>query len=102
MNLLKQKIELLSKDFTPRKEAVLAEYKSPEKEVTSSSGIVVELNRSSLERQTSGKVVAVGSDLEWFKEGDLIVWANTDGINLEFIDGDFILLKEHSILGKKS
>lgn len=96
-----QKINLNSTDFVPRSNSILVEYNEPEKEETTESGILVTMHRSSLERETQGKVVAVGNEIEWINEGDIVVWAMTDGINLDMLDGKFLLLRETSIIGKK-
>lgn len=95
------KVNIKSTDFTPRHDAILVVYDEPTKEVKTDLGIVVELQRSSLERQTSGEVVQVGEEIDWIKPGDLAIWAMTDGINLELLDGKFLVLREHSLLGIK-
>lgn len=97
----KQKVNLNSTEFQPRKDSILVVYNEPEKEVKTDSGIIVETRRSSLERQTSGEVIAVGSDVTWLEPNDFVVWVMTDGINLELNDGEFLLLRESSILGKQ-
>lgn len=98
---MNQKINLKSTEFSPRCNSILVKYKQPEKEVTSQSGIVIEMKRSSLERETSGEVISVGSEVDWIFPGDFVVWAMTDGINLEMLDGEFLLLRETSVLGRK-
>lgn len=105
MSLKSQEVHMNSSDFVPRKETVLVKYQELEhtKEVKTAGGIIIQQEqRSSLERTTFGEVLAVGAELSWVNPKDVVVWANTDGINLKFNDGEFILLREHSILGKKS
>lgn len=96
-----QVIQLKSTEFAPRKDSILVKYDKPEQEVKTESGIVVQMHRSSLERQTYGEVVAVGTDVDWISEGEFVIWAMTDGINLELEDGEFLVLRETSILGKR-
>lgn len=96
-----QKINLNSAEFTPRCNSILVKYKQPEKEVKSDSGIILEMHRSSLERETQGEVIAVGVEVDWINPGDFVVWPMTDGINLDMLDGEFLLLRETSILGKQ-
>lgn len=104
MSLRSQEVHMESTEFTPRKDTVLALYEvlEEEKETLTAGGIILKTEkRSSLERTTFGKVVSVGQDISWISPNDTVVWANTDGINLKFNDGEFILLRENSILGKK-
>lgn len=96
-----QVVPLKSTEFTPRKDSILVKYDKPEQEVKTESGIVVQMHRSSLERQSSGVVIGVGSEVSWISDGDFVVWAMTDGINLELEDGEFLVLRETSILGKR-
>lgn len=100
-NSNKQKVKMKSTDFQPRINSVLVKYQAPEKEVKSESGIVIEMQRSAVERQIFGEVVQVGDQVTWVKTGDKIVWAMTDGVNLDMEDGEFLLLRETSILGKQ-
>lgn len=95
-------VDFKSTEFQPRANSILVVYESPEKEVKTESGILIERKRSSLDRQTQGEVVAVGSEIDWISPGDVVVWAITDGMDLKMLDGEFLLLKEHSILGKST
>jgi co-chaperonin GroES (HSP10) len=98
---MNQRILMNSADFKVCKESVLVEYNDLEKEEKTESGLVVSLARSSLERQTQGLVLSVGDGIEWIVEGDLVVWENSAGVNLDFDDRKCLLLGEKSILGKK-
>lgn len=97
-----QRVEMLSTDFQPKNEYVLVNPAEQLKEQTLDSGIVIALQpQSSLDRPTSGTVISVGSDIEDIKEGNFILWPNTDGLDIEFIDGVRILLRYRSIIGSK-
>lgn len=98
---MNQRILMNSNDFAVCKESVLVVYDDLDKEEKTESGLVVSLARSSLERQTQGVVISVGNDVTWISEGDLIVWENVAGVNLDFNDRKCLLLSERSILGKK-
>ena len=80
---------------------VLVKADEQSTEETSTSGIVISTRRSVLDRPCCGKVVAVAKNDKSIIKGDLVVWPNTDGIDTEFLDGDFIILKLDSIIGKK-
>lgn len=101
-NADRQKVNLESKDFQPRENSILVTYKEPEKEVKSETGIVLEMQRSTLERPIQGKVVQKGTseDLDWIDIGEEVVWTMTDGVLMEMNDGLFLLLRETSVLGK--
>ena len=48
-----------------------------------------------------GTVVAVGDDVQDISVGDVVFWPITDGLDFEFNDGIFILLRYESIIGSK-
>lgn len=70
-------------------------------EETTGSGIVISTRRSVLDRPCFGTVVAIAKNDKGVEKGDKVVWPNTDGIDAEFLDGDFLILKVDSIIGKK-
>lgn len=100
-----QQVNLLSKEFQPKNEYILVkpEELKQQTEKTLESGLILAIQPKStlLTRPTSGPVVAVGSDIEDIKEGDFILWPGTDGLDLEFIDGIFTLLRYKSVIGCK-
>lgn len=98
-----QEIYMLSTEFQPRSEYALVKPIDLEKEKKSDSGIVISLGSqaSTLERPGSGEVIAVGSDVEGIESGDMILWPETDGLDLMFNDGQFMLIRDKSILGKR-
>lgn len=72
-------------------------------EAVSDTGIVVELeqNNSIIDRPTEGTVIAVGKQTEEIETGMFVMWLETDGQDIELEDGNFLILKERSILGYK-
>jgi co-chaperonin GroES (HSP10) len=99
-----QLVQILSTEFQPKNEYILVkpqELDKGEKKTESGLIIAIQQNTSALDRPTSGVVVSVGSDIEDIKEGDFILWPDTDGLDLEFIDGPFMLLRYKSVIGSK-
>ena len=99
----KQKVYINSSEFQPKNEFILVKPEELKTEETTLSGLVISINKNNraMDRPTSGKVVAVGKDIEDIKEGTFVFWPTTDGIDFEFEDGDHILLRYASILGSK-
>lgn len=97
-----QRIKMNSSEFQPKNEYLLVKPEDLEKEEKSSSGIVLSTGpKSSLIRPTLGTVISVGSDIEDIKEQATVVWPETDGLDLEFNDGNYILIRYRSIVGSK-
>lgn len=99
-----QVVHIASTDFQPKNEYILVNPEELDKgEKTTDSGLIIAIaqNTSSLDRPSSGTVVAVGKDIEDIKEGDFILWPDTDGLDLEFTDGPFMLLRYASVIGTK-
>lgn len=97
-----QRVFMTSAQFVPKGSYILAKAEELEKEEESAGGIVIpKYNRSSMERPTSGTVVEVGPEVEDIKPTNFILWPMTDGIDLEFDDGEFILLRYESVIGLK-
>lgn len=103
---MKQEILLNSDQFKPAKGLVLVKPINLQKEKKTETGIVFDLgNKKSVnERPSHGEIVALGDhkeDNELFEVGTVVCWPIQDGIDLEFLDGDFILLRVTSIIGSK-
>ena len=98
---MNQRIEMKSTEFKVCKESVLVEYIELDTEEKTDGGLVISLHRSTLERQTQGRVISVGDGISWIEDGDIVVWDMSAGVNLDFDDQKCLILKEHSILGKK-
>jgi len=96
-----QVVNIRSDEFQPKNEYLLIK---PEKdsEKTTESGIIIPIgNKGATDRDTSGTVIAVGSDIEDIVEGDFVLWPNTDGLDIEFTDGTYMLMRYKSIIGSK-
>ncbi len=99
-----QQVNLESTEFQPKNEYLLVRPQELEKgEKKTESGLIIAIaqNTSSLIRPTSGYVVAVGKDIEDITEGDFVLWPGTDGLDIEFTDGVFVLLRYKSVIGSK-
>lgn len=99
-----QAVNLESTEFQPKNEYILVKPQELDKgEKKTESGLIIAIaqNQSALDRPTSGTVVSVGKDIEDIKEGDFILWPNTDGLDLEFNDGKFMLLRYKSVIGSR-
>jgi co-chaperonin GroES (HSP10) len=97
----KQIVHLFSNEFQPKNNFILVKPAEHKKEAVTQTGIIIPINQSSLDRPTSGTVVSVGSDIKDISENTFVLWPNTDGLDIEFIDGIFILLQYKSIIGFK-
>ena len=60
----------------------------------------MEQNTSVVDRPTFGKVISVGKGVDETLVGNNIIWIEQDGIDIELMDGGFIILKLRSILGR--
>lgn len=97
-----QRVQMLSTEFQPMKETLLVQPVEMPTEKITESGLVIALKPVSVvDVSTLGKVIALGSDINDLAEGNDVLWPNTDGIEFEFIDGKFRLLRYASIIGKK-
>lgn len=98
----RQEIKIQSTEFQPRNTFILVKPEELVSEKTTQGGIIIPMNnRSVTERPTSGIVIGVGEGVEDINEGDFVIWPNTDGIDFEFNDGHFMLLRYESIIGSK-
>lgn len=72
-------------------------------EVTSGTGLIldIEQNESIIDRPTTGVVITTGPDTKTVKIGDTLIWVEQDGMEMEFQNGVFLILRENSILGYK-
>jgi len=67
-------------------------------------GIIIDTdhNNSIINRPTSGTVISTGPSVESVKSGDTVLWVEQDGLEIMLMDGEYLILKETSILGYKS
>lgn len=77
---------------------ILVQLKT-QKDITSDSGIIIktETQKSVVEdRQTNGKVIAIGDKVKDIKVNDIVYFETISGIDLE---DNQIMLRENTILG---
>lgn len=99
---MKQEIPINSSEFQPKADFVLVKAKALDTgEKTLESGLIIKIERSSMERPTLGEVIEIGEKVEDIKVGTLVMWPQTDGLDIQFEDGDFVLLRYESIIGMK-
>lgn len=97
-----QQVKINSSEFQPKNQYILIKVAEPEKEKKSAGGIIIPMGSPTIhDRQTSGFVISVGKDIDDIVENDFVLWPGTDGLDIEFIDGNFMLLRYESIIGKK-
>lgn len=98
---MKQEVPIKSSEFQPKKTNILVKAVDLEKERVTESGLIISMTRSHLERPTVGEVIEVGSEIEDIKAGDIVLWPQTDGIDIAFTDQECVLLRYDSIIGSK-
>jgi len=64
---------------------------------TTASGIIIPDNAK--EKPSKGKVLAVGSDVEEVKEGDIVVFGKYAGTDLVLDDNEYLVLEVSDVLG---
>jgi co-chaperonin GroES (HSP10) len=97
-----QVVDMASTEFQPKNDFLLVKPDKMVTEKVSEGGIIMVKEQTSVtDRPTLGKVVALGQDIDDIKVNDMVLWPNTDGINFEFNDGEFLLLRYKSIIGMK-
>jgi len=98
----KQKILIKSSDFQCIHDYVLVKPEKEPSETISEGGIVMLTGKkSAIDRPTSGVIISFGLEAKECRLGLFVAWPSTDGIDIEFNDGEFVLLREKSILGYK-
>lgn len=97
-----QRLYLQSKEFVPTEGLVLIKPIQLKKEETSASGLVISIRKESvIERPTAGEVINIGEDCKNAKIGNIVFWDMQSGLDLEFDDGQFLLVRDKSIIGNK-
>lgn len=97
-----QRLYIESKEFQPTKGLALIKPIQLKKEETSTSGIVISIRKESvIERPTAGEVISVGEECVNAKVGEILFWDMNSGLDLEFEDGEFILIRDVTIVGTK-
>lgn len=97
-----QRVYVKSSEFQPNDELILVKPEPFKAEEVTESGLVVSIRKETVvERPAYGTVLGIGAKVQDINIGDIIFWPSTDGIDLEFDDGVFLLLRDKSIIGKK-
>lgn len=96
-----QRINIESKEFAAQDEYILVEPFDTQKEEITSGGIVLQVEETALSRPTHGKVISIGAGVTAITTVDEVFWPETDGLDLKFNDGKFVLLRQKSIVGVK-
>lgn len=102
MNLIE--INQNSNEYKMLDDNILVELKelASNEDVVSESGIIIQTannNSEVTDRNTNGRVVAVGKDVKDIKVDDFVFWHITSGIEVKFRDGYFMVISESRILG---
>ena len=84
-------------NFKPLGDRVLVER--VEETNTTASGIIIPDNAK--EKPSEGKVLAIGSDVEEIKEGDVVVFGKYSGTELVLDGNEYLVLEVSDILGIK-
>lgn len=97
---MKQRIYTNHTEFIPTEELVLAKPIKLKTEEKTDTGIVLAIRKESvIERPTYGEVIAVGDGCKNAKIGKIVFWDMQGGLDLEFEDGEYILIKDKTIIG---
>lgn len=98
-----QLINMKSTEFEPMDEYALITPDPVETDETSSGGIILYHQKSVIMRPCAGTVVACGNKCDNIMAGDYVVFPDTDGIEVKFLDSTetktFLLLRYASIIG---
>ncbi len=85
-------------NFKPLGDRVLVER--VEETNTTASGIIIPDNAK--EKPSEGKVLAIGSDVEEVREGDIVVFGKYSGTELVLEGKEYLVLDVSDILGIKA
>ena len=97
-----QRLYVNSSEFVPTKGLALIKAVQLKKEETSSSGIIISIRKESvIERPTAGEVISVGEECKNAEVGKIVFWDMISGLDLEFDDGEFILIRDETVVGTK-
>lgn len=95
-----QQINLNSTELSCQEGHLLVKPIFPETQEVSESGIVIQMRKPMIDaRPCCGEVVNSGSTD--FNSGDFVVFPTTDGIDCQLNDGQFLFLKETSVIAKR-
>lgn len=90
----------ISENFVAGKKYCLVKPVIPNPVEESKSGIVIGLSKTMMDsRPVTGEIISIGENSE-YKKGDSVVFPSTDGLDFKFDDGQFLILKIESLIGK--
>ena len=94
-------LTIKSSQFSPIEDFLFVKPKLLDKGELVQDGLVLQMeqNTSVVDRPTFGKVLSIGPDAEKSYLGKDIIWVEQDGIDIEFKDGEFLVLQQKSVLG---
>lgn len=97
-----QRLYINSDEFIPTEGLALIKAIELKKEETSTTGIILSIRKESvIERPTAGEVISIGKDCLNAEVGKIVFWDMQSGLDLEFNDGMFILIRDKTIVGTK-
>lgn len=97
-----QRLYINSDEFVPTKGLALIKAIQLKKEETSTSGIILSIRKESVvERPTAGEVISIGAECKNAEIGKIVFWDMISGLDIEFDDGEFILIRDETIVGTK-
>ena len=97
-----QTVNIKSTEFQPTNDFILIRPEQEPPEKVSDGGIIMLNNKTSVvERPSSGVVIATGEEAKNVEIGAFLMFPMTDGLDIEFTDGEFMLLRYESIIGFK-
>ena len=89
-----------SEKFVAGKKYCLVKPVIPDPIEQSKSGIVIGISKTMMDsRPVTGEIISIGESTE-YKKGDTVVFPSTDGLDFKFDDGQFLILKIESLIGK--
>lgn len=93
--------DIPSTEILPYKDLIMVKPRElPQGEVTQGSLVIeMEQNTSIVDRPTLGTIVSFGKDIEGFNIGDIIMWVERDGMDVQLQDGMYLFIQEKSVLG---
>ena len=97
-----QRLYINSDEFVPTKGLALIKAIQLKKEEKSSSGIIISIRKESVvERPTAGEVISIGTECKNAEISKIVFWDMISGLDIEFDDGEFILIRDETIVGTK-
>lgn len=93
-----QTINLRSDQIRCTKKNILVKPIIPDSVEKSDSGIVIRTVKQGIENTRPCHGTVVVSFVKGIKSGDVVIFPSTDGIDVKLLDGQYLFLKEESII----